>query len=583
MSGKRKEDESNTGMRKRTRKAITLAVKREILNEYEAGMKVTKLASKFKLSHSTVSSILKDKDKYLKEMRSGRPLQTTWIRKRDGLIPEVERMLVPWIHEQTQSLDTPLSQTVVSAKALSIFETLKKQQGEIANDERFSASRGWFDRFKRRAGWQKISQGEDTSTNIETGRDFPDMLAEIIEQEGYSSQLVFNVDETELFWRKIPAQSCVVKEEKPFPDFKTVKEKLTLLLGTNAAGDYKLKPLLVYHAKNPRALKGSTKSTLPVIWKFNARASMTTDIFEDWFENHFVVEVERYCHDNSLPFKALLVMDIAPGHLSMLEYHHPNIKTIFLPPQPTYQPMEQGVISSFKAIYLRRIFENMFETIDKENGQTIHEFLKKFSILDCVQTINEAWNEITESNCNGVWRKLIPQFVQDFKSFENSFESSTETVAEIADRLNIDISLEDVIEFLTDQEENTSNEDILEMVEQESVQDTSNAPALTIQRLSEAFGHIESALKIFMADDPNFERSSKVFAAIRDDYACYREIFQEKKASSVQISLDCYCKKPQAAKVQSKIQASTEFVQSATSTALIRRLNFEDLNDPLPF
>jgi hypothetical protein len=53
----------------------------------------------------------------------------------------------------------------------------------------------------------------------------------------------------------MPDRTYISIEEKTAPSYKDAKDRLTLLLGGNAEGDFKLKLLVVYHSENPRALK----------------------------------------------------------------------------------------------------------------------------------------------------------------------------------------------------------------------------------------------------------------------------------------------------------------------------------------
>ena len=64
----------------------------------------------------------------------------------------------------------------------------------------------------------------------------------------------------------------IAREEKSMPDFKAWKDQLIISLATNSAGDFKLKPVLIYHFKNPRVLKHYAKYTLSALYKWDNKA-----------------------------------------------------------------------------------------------------------------------------------------------------------------------------------------------------------------------------------------------------------------------------------------------------------------------
>lgn len=160
--------EKMKSVQKKHRKSLNLKIKSDILNFHNSGMKVHELSKKFNLSQSTVSTILKDKKKYTDEVNKARLMQTTRISKRDSLIPEVENILIVWINDRKSGDDrSRLSQAIISAKAKSIFEALKKKRGGEHKDSSFNASKGWFDRFRRRAGWYNSTPVQPKTSIVE--------------------------------------------------------------------------------------------------------------------------------------------------------------------------------------------------------------------------------------------------------------------------------------------------------------------------------------------------------------------------------------------------------------------------------
>ncbi|XP_068246736.1 tigger transposable element-derived protein 1-like [Palaemon carinicauda] len=548
MVGEKRKASSESGSAKK-RQAISFETKVAIIKKLDSGEKMVNVARAYNLNRSTVGTIYKQKDRIMEHVKGAVPMQSTIISKRRGkIIEEMEKLLTIWLEDQQQRR-IPLSLMLIQEKAKSIFADVKAKAGESAAEETFSASHGWFSRFKKRANLHHVSvSGEAASADKEAAERFPQVLKEIIEEGGYSAKQVFNVDETDLFWKKMPEKTYISREEKTMPGFKAAKDRLTLMLGANAEVSYKLKPLLVYRAANPRALKNVTKSSLPVIWMSNMKAWVTLAIFEDWFFHHFIPEVKLYCRENGIPFKILLVLDNAPGHPPHLDDFHPDVKVVYLPPNTTslLQPMDQGVIANFKKYYTRRTYRMALKAVDSDPEMTLRSYWKSYNIFNCVKNIDASWREVTEVNLNAVWRPLCPQFVNDFRGFdqESINKEILSTLVGLSDKLELDLQEEDFEELLESHGEEMSNQDLMELEAQQRVEEEEEEETpvpmkkFETKLLAEGFSLIDKAIALFEQQDPNIERCTKVANQLNDAIQCYRIIYDEKKKKTVQSSLD---------------------------------------------
>ena len=144
--------------------------------------------------------------------------------------------------------------------------------------------------------------------------------------------------------------------------------------------------------------------------------------------------VRRFCSENELEKKALLLLDNAPSHPSseILQSDDCKIMTMFLPPNTTaaIQPMDQAVLDTCKRHYKRKLLTHIIlenESADK----SVPEILKAITTKDVVYWRAAAWEEASIDSLRKAWCNLLPEFDED-----------------VTDDVSTDSSIADAIRFI---------------------------------------------------------------------------------------------------------------------------------------
>ena len=277
----------------------------------------------------------------------------------------------------------------------------------------------------------------------------PSLLAE------YPEENVFNADETGLFYHMMPNKTLHFRGER-CTGGKQSKERISVLVGANMAGTEKLKLLVIGKAEKPRCFK-NVKS-LPVDYKNNRKAWMTSDIFVDWLKSldkKFRVQ-NRHC---------LMIVDNCTSHPNPLPVKLTNLTINFLPKNTTShtQPCDAGIIRDLKRKYRTRLIRKMLAQIDA--SPTSSNF--KPNILDAIRMISAAWEEVkpeTVKNCfrKAGWKKTDGTSIQT-ENVEDDEDTIPLSVLRERLRLPETMTFEDYVNVDNDVQahEELTEEDIL--------------------------------------------------------------------------------------------------------------------------
>ncbi|XP_076069180.1 putative CENPB DNA-binding domain-containing protein 1 [Oratosquilla oratoria] len=167
--GRKKIGDSTKPKRKAVRRTIEL--KKELIAKFESGTRISDLATQYGMAKSTISSILKNKD-IIKEANVAKGVTILAV-NRSTIIEQMEKLLLVWINEKQLAGDS-ISETIMCEKAKRLHDDLKRDSpGTSAQTDKFKASRGWFDQFKKRSSIHSaVRRGEAASANKDAAEKF---------------------------------------------------------------------------------------------------------------------------------------------------------------------------------------------------------------------------------------------------------------------------------------------------------------------------------------------------------------------------------------------------------------------------
>lgn len=550
---------------------MTLEEKVKVLDLLQEGMSYASVGKRYGVNESSVRTIKKNEAKIRQTFHVVTPSAgkyTSYVR--DRKVAKMESALALWIQDQHRK-GNPIDNSSIRSKAMSLYN---KMQTTTEPDEpststapepstsAFTASKGWFENFKKRVGIHNVKiTGEGRSADHAAATAFPSSFQKIIEARGYKPEQVFNVDETGLYWKKMPERTFIAKEEKKAPGFKAAKDRCTLILCCNAAG-HMIKPGFIYKSQNPRALKHRSKNLLPVHWMSNKKAWTTTTIFLDWVHNCLLPEVRAYLEGLGIPKKILLVLDNAPSHPQSLEgLYNDELDVVFLPPNTTalLQPLDQGVIRAFKAYYTRLSMSRMHSTLDENPDLGVKEYWKSFTIADCLTIVEGATKEVKHQTVNSCWKILWPSCVHSFTGFsadeqvEDQVKKTVALAKEVGGEGFADMEEEEVRELVRGHAVELSEEELVELVQSASEEDEEEKgnveeesqpqEGLTLDSLA-ALIRQASALKAAIYEtDTSMVRAIAAQNGIDSVMAPYKAVLQDMKKRRVQLPITMFLQK----------------------------------------
>lgn len=220
------------------RRSFTVKEKAKIISRLKNGEKNADLCKEYKVTHSTISTMWKNRDKILECFES----KSLKIKKnRQPAHPDVENALLMWFKAQ-RSQNVSVSGRLLQEKANHFARLFGKMD--------FECSESWIYRFRRRHDVVVDKVRVEVASVSQS--DCDKLVKKVSPKltEDYTDSQIKDADETGLFLKLTPKKNLKFKRDKCVGG-KLSKDRIAVLVASSMAGE-KRKLLVIGKSKKPR-------------------------------------------------------------------------------------------------------------------------------------------------------------------------------------------------------------------------------------------------------------------------------------------------------------------------------------------
>lgn len=353
------------------RKTLSFGEKIDLINAVTNRKgKKKEVAARFGVRPSTLSTILKHKDRILTAVSSG----TSGSRKklRTSNYQDVEKALLRWVLDM-RTRNVPLNGPMLQEKARDVASRL--------GCDDFKASAGWLMRFKNRhSSLAGLRRGEWLAVPDLNGgavlEDVEDVLDAVRE---YRTRDVYAAQEMALFFGALPHETRDLKED-PCVGGSRSAQRLTVFLCSNMDGSDKRPPLVIGKSDRPKCFRGT--KCIPVKYVPHPKAWMTPLLFCNWlcdFNASMAEQGRSVC---------LLVSRCTAHILGDLTLSNVRLCYVSADAHSLLPcPLVVGVINRLKCAYRQSLIERLLLNIRLDRDMNI-------DVYQALQMLVEAWKTV---------------------------------------------------------------------------------------------------------------------------------------------------------------------------------------------